>query len=171
MTVRGSMDGNSLFDESQEQPQIKAETAAKRFWAWSKVIMPSQKRRGGKIAYIDLFAGPGRYRDGTTSTPILILEQAIRDPDMRDMLVTLFNDEDSSSTQAPGQAIASIPNIASLRHSPDLRNAEVGKEFVKMFEQKRLVPTLFLVDPWGYKGLSLRLIDSVGRLQRRRSVS
>ena len=38
---------------------------------------------------------------------------------------------------------------------------EVGKEIVKMFEQMRLVPTLFFVDPWGYKGLSLSLINSV----------
>ena len=30
-----------------------------------------------------------------------------------------------------------------------------------MFEQMRLIPTLFFVDPWGYKGLSLRLINSV----------
>ncbi len=30
-----------------------------------------------------------------------------------------------------------------------------------MFEQMNLVPTFFFVDPWGYKGLSLRLINSV----------
>ena len=28
------------------------------------------KRGGKKIAYIDLFAGPGRYKDGTKSTPL-----------------------------------------------------------------------------------------------------
>ncbi|HUU39625.1 MAG TPA: three-Cys-motif partner protein TcmP, partial [Desulfatiglandales bacterium] len=34
-------------------------------------------------------------------------------------------------------------------------------EIVKMFENMNLVPTLFFVDPWGYKGLSLRLVNSV----------
>ncbi len=29
------------------------------------------------------------------------------------------------------------------------------------YESTKLVPTLFFVDPWGYKGLSLRLINSV----------
>lgn len=38
---------------------------------------------------------------------------------------------------------------------------EVGDDIVKHFEEMRLVPTLFFVDPWGYKGLSLRLINSV----------
>jgi len=32
---------------------------------------------------------------------------------------------------------------------------------VKLFATMRLVPTLFFVDPWGYKGLSLQLVDSV----------
>ena len=155
------MSGNSFFDESQEQSQVKAEIVAKYFWAWAKVIIPSQKRRGNKIAYIDLFAGPGRYKDGTRSTPLLILERAIRDPDMREMLVTLFNDKDSNNTRTLSQAIDSIPDITSLEHKPEIYNEEVGEEIVKMFEQMRLVPTLFFVDPWGYKGLSLRLINSV----------
>jgi three-Cys-motif partner protein len=30
-----------------------------------------------------------------------------------------------------------------------------------MFEDMKFVPTLFFVDPWGYKGLSLRLVNSV----------
>lgn len=155
------MSGNSFFDESQEQSQVKAEIIAKYFWAWAKVIIPSQKRRGNRIAYIDLFAGPGRYKDGTRSTPLLILERAIRDPNMREMLVTIFNDKDSNNTQTLSQAIDSIPDITSLKYKPAVYNEEVGEEIVKMFEQMRLVPTLFFVDPWGYKGLSLGLINSV----------
>ena len=155
------MRSSSFFDESQEQSQVKTEIVTKYFWAWAKVIIPSQKKRGNKIAYIDLFAGPGRYRDGTRSTPLLILEAATRDPDMRDMLVTMFNDKDSNSTQMLNQAIKSVQNIESLKYTPRVYNEEVGAEIVKLFEQMRLVPTLFFVDPWGYKGLSLRLINSV----------
>jgi hypothetical protein len=32
---------------------------------------------------------------------------------------------------------------------------------VKLIETMSLVPTLFFVDPWGYKGLSLRLVNAV----------
>ncbi len=32
---------------------------------------------------------------------------------------------------------------------------------VKIFKNMSLVPTLFFVDPWGYKGLSLKLVDAV----------
>lgn len=58
-----------FFEESQEQSQIKSRIVAKYFWAWARVIIPTAKTHGERIAYIDLFAGPGRYLDGTLSNP------------------------------------------------------------------------------------------------------
>jgi three-Cys-motif partner protein len=151
----------AFFEASHEQSQIKSRIVAKYFGAWAKVIIPASRRRGDRIAYIDLFAGPGRYRDGTLSTPILVLEKAIADPDMRRMLVTIFNDRNPESVSSLNMAIDSLPGIEQLAHKPQLRNEEIGTEIVKMFEKMRLVPTFFFVDPWGYKGLSLALINSV----------
>lgn len=155
------MSNSSFFDESREQSLVKAEIVAKYFWAWAKVIIPHAKRRDRKVAYVDLFSGPGRYKDGSKSTPLLILERAIVDPDMREMLVTIFNDKDSNNTQSLQQAVNSLPNIESLRNRPIVLNKEVGEEIIQEFERIRLVPTLFFIDPWGYKGLSIRLIGSI----------
>lgn len=150
-----------FFDESTDQSQVKTAVVSKYFYAWAKVIIPSAKKHSGKIAYIDLFAGPGRYKDRTKSTPIKVLETAIGDPDLKEMLVTIFNDKDSKSTQSLEKEIQNLPNLKSLKYPPQISNHEVGDEIVKMFEQMTLVPTLFFVDPWGYKGLSLRLVNSV----------
>ena|SRR5882762_3887932 len=81
-----------FFDERSDQSEVKARIVQKYFYVWAKVIIPSAKHKEKKIAYIDLYAGPGRYKDGAASTPLMILEQAINDPDLRKMLVTLFND-------------------------------------------------------------------------------
>ncbi|MCK5218781.1 three-Cys-motif partner protein TcmP [bacterium] len=155
------MMNNIFFDETSEQSLAKATIVSKYFWAWAKVIIPSVKRRQGRIAYIDLFAGPGRYKDGTKSTPLLILEKAIRDNDMREMLVTIFNDKDGNNSQSLQKAIKLLPGIDTLKYKPQINNQEVGEEIVKMFEHRQLIPTLFFVDPWGYKGLSLRLVNSI----------
>ena len=155
------MKNEQFFDEAREQSLVKATIVSKYFWAWAKVIIPTAKRAGSKIAYIDLFAGPGRYKDGTESTPLLILEKAIEDKDMRQMLVTIFNDVDANNTHSLETAINALPGIDSLKYKPQVYNHEVGEEVVKMFEQMQLIPTLFFVDPWGYKGLSLRLVNSV----------
>lgn len=149
----------SFFEEQREQSEIKAAIVANYFWAWAKIIMP--RARSERLAYIDLFAGPGRYTDGSKSTPVLILEKAIADPVMKKMLVTLFNDKDEAHAKSLQEAIAALPGIDTLAHKPVVNNEEVGEEVVKMLEETSLVPTLCFVDPWGYKGLSLRLINSV----------
>ncbi len=155
------MSNSDFFNESREQSLVKTEIVAKYFWAWAKVIIPSAKKRNNNIAYVDLFSGPGRYKDGSQSTPLRILERAIADPDMREMLVTIFNDIDSNNTQSLQEAIASLDGINTLKHKPIVFNKEVGEEIVQNLQRIRLVPTLFFIDPWGYKGLSLGLIGSV----------
>ena len=149
----------SFFDESREQSHVKSTIVQKYFWAWAKIITATT--REARIAYVDLFAGPGRYKDGTVSTPLLILERAIKDPRMHRMLVTVFNDVDSDNTRSLETAIKSLPGIETLSHAPVVENKEIGLEIVERFEKMHLVPTLMFVDPWGYKGLSLRLVNSV----------
>ncbi|MFK0732426.1 MAG: three-Cys-motif partner protein TcmP [Gloeotrichia echinulata GP01] len=155
------MSNSSFFDEQKEQSLIKARIVKKYFWAWAKVIIPTAKKAGSKIAYIDLFAGPGRYKDGSKSTPIEVLETAISVPDMQNLLVTVFNDADPENVNSLQEAINAIPGIKSLKYQPQIRNHEVGENIVKEFNERKLDPTLFFVDPWGYKGLSLQLINSV----------
>lgn len=155
----------NFFEEAKEQSLVKATIVEKYFYAWANVITSTQIKtpwnKTDRIAYIDLFAGPGRYKDGTTSTPLRVLQKAIADDVFRDRLVCLFNDKDETHTQDLQEAINALPGVSSLKHTPVVQNKEVGTEIVKMFEQMKLVPTLFFVDPWGYKGLSLRLINSV----------
>jgi three-Cys-motif partner protein len=152
-----------FFEEQAEQSQVKSAIVAKYFKAWAKVITGYMKGQGGdpRIAYIDLFAGPGRYKDGAKSTPMQILELAIEDETLRNSLVTMFNDKEEENTSSLVQAIKDIAGIDTLKHLPSVMTSEVGDEMVKLFEGMNLVPTLFFVDPWGYKGLSLRLINSV----------
>lgn len=158
------MSNNSFFNEQKEQSLIKARIVEKYFWAWAKVIISTIKKlktSDSRIAYIDLFAGPGRYEDNSKSTPIKVLETAISDPDMQNMLVTVFNDADAEHVNSLQEAINSISGIENLKHKPQVINHEVGENIIKTFNEKKLVPTLFFVDPWGYKGLSLQLINSV----------
>ena len=158
------MGAKGFFDEYREQSRVKSEIVSKYFWAWAKVIVPTIKSRGGnRIAYIDLFAGPGRYDDGTRSTPLRVLWRAVQDPELRDMLISIFNDKDPDNVRLLENEIDSIPEFKQLKYKPEVYNNQVGDEIVAQLEGISLVPTLFFVDPWGYKGLSLRLINSVLR--------
>lgn len=151
-----------FFDEAKEQSEVKAAIVRKYFMAWFNAIKYTVNTKGDKkVAYLDLFAGPGRYKDGTTSTPLLVLTEAIAHPELRRMLVTIFNDKDDKNSQSLRKAIAELEGIEKLKYRPVVENYEVGVQIVKEFEAMNFVPTLFFVDPWGYKGLSLKLINSV----------
>ena len=84
---------DSFFTEPRENSKIKATIISKYFLAWARIVGP----RAEKVAYIDLFAGPGRYGNDTKSTPLLVLEQAIKDPMLRDRLVAVFNDAEAAN--------------------------------------------------------------------------
>lgn len=159
------MPNQNFFDESREQSLIKAKIVADYFWVWAKVIIGAGRHRiEESIRYIDLFAGPGRFLDGTKSTPILVLERAVTDPEMRKRLITVFNDADPSNSESLETAIGAVPDIQRLTHQPIVYNRTVGSDIVDILDHLTPMPTLFFVDPFGYKGLSLRLINSVLKL-------
>jgi len=57
---------NSFFLEQREQSIIKARIVSEYFSKWAYVMLGSQKKypsHSQRMAYIDLFTGPGRYDD------------------------------------------------------------------------------------------------------------
>lgn len=160
------MSNNDFFESSREQSQVKSEIVAKYFWAWANVMKGvATKSRIAKIAYVDLFSGPGYYQeDCCPSTPILILDKVINDETLswvREHLIAIFNDQNRAYTDALEQAINELPGIERLREKPQVWNLEVGDRIRERLSALNLFPTLLFADPWGYKGLSLRLIASV----------
>ncbi|MDQ1610298.1 MAG: hypothetical protein QOG00_229 [Pyrinomonadaceae bacterium] len=154
-----------FFDEMTEQSQAKVAIVRKYFWIWAKIMAEQViKTPIKRIAYADLFAGPGRYEDGTKSTPLLVLEAAIRDPLLRQTLVGVFNDADEDNALALSEEVDKLPGIETLKYKPRVWNYKIGMQTVEQFEKaKELPPTLMFIDPWGYKGLSLRLVKAVIR--------
>lgn len=151
------MPTEQFFAEARENSVIKAAIIAKYFTAWAKIVGAHSDR----VAYFDLFAGPGRYGDDTKSTPLLVLEQAIKDPMLRDKLVSLFNDQEVTNASSLREEIGKLPGIETLRHAPIVDNESVGDHTADALQKIQLVPTLCFFDPFGYKGLSLRLINAV----------
>ncbi|WP_039944450.1 three-Cys-motif partner protein TcmP [Thermicanus aegyptius] len=148
---------SDFFEEITESSEVKSEIVRKYFGAWANIM----KSRSTKMVYIDLFSGPGRYKDGSESTPLKILKQIIQNPALREKMVTIFNDKKESYAKNLMNEISKLEGIDSLKYKPLIVNTEVGDEIVNLFESINLAPTLAFIDPWGYKGLSLRLIRAL----------
>lgn len=151
-----------FFEERSDQSAVKASIVEKYFTAWANIILPSAQRYGeGKIAYIDLYAGPGRYKDGAASTPLLVLQRAIENPKLSAALVALFNDMDQSKTQTLKSEIDSLPGVQKLRYPPTVNCNPVDKDAEEYFSKTKMIPSFTFLDPFGYKGLSLKLVNAV----------
>jgi len=151
----------NFFEERKEQSEAKARIVTKYFFAWARVIMPTAEKYGGKIAYIDLYAGPGRYKDGAASTPLLVLETALKHPKISQMLVSYFNDARDDNTATLRDEIKKLADIGKLKYAPIVSCGEVDEEAERYFSETQLVPAFSFVDPFGYKGLSLKIIRGV----------
>jgi three-Cys-motif partner protein len=149
-----------FFTDQSPQSRTKATIVSKYFDGWSNVVGPVAKKRGETIQYVDLFAGPGSYADGTESTPLLVLRMAIAKPKIHDLLVCRFNDADPETAGRLEQAVNALPGIELLRHRPVVSHTPVDEGVAELFEQARLPATLTFIDPYGYKGLSMRLIQA-----------
>ncbi|MFN3628078.1 MAG: three-Cys-motif partner protein TcmP [Parvibaculum sp.] len=150
-----------FFEERQDQSEVKARIVSKYFAAWANVILPSVIKHNSRLAYVDLYAGPGRYKDGAASTPIMVLEKAISDAKLSKYLMALFNDVDSQNTSTLQSEIDKLPGIERLTYKPTVSCNAVNEDAERYFSETRLVPSFTFIDPWGYKGLSLKIVNGV----------
>ncbi len=158
------MTTREFFTNPTDQSRVKVEIVTKYFRAWANVMVPTvQNKRGMSLGYVDLYSGPGQYDDGTKSTPALIIEEAIRDESLRGLLMTRFNDVKAENITRLKGVLSGLPGFGTLKHQPRLGSEEVTDKFAEIYEKTRLPPTLFFLDPWGYRGLSLRLIRACTR--------
>ena len=155
------MPAKHFFEERSEQSEVKARIVSKYFLAWARVLMPTVSARGNKLAYIDLYAGPGRYKDGAASTPLLVLQAAINDPKLSQMLVARFNDGNQDYAGTLQGEIDQLRGIEKLKYKPLVTSGEIDDEAAKYLNETRLIPSFSFVDPFGYKGLSSKIVKGV----------
>lgn len=145
-----------FFHEQGPQSAIKAEIVRKYFLSWARISV----KRAGRILYMDLYAGPGKYDDGTPSTPLLVLKQIIDNPELHDKVVTFFSDKDKGAIEKLKGAVAKLPGIEQLKFPPVIQSGQVTKQISDDLTRLSLVPTFMFLDPFGYKGISADLIGS-----------
>jgi len=156
------MSEKDFFTKQTEQSEIKTEIVHEYFWIWSHIIANHLRKKGNyKIGYADLFAGRGRYKDGSKSTPLIILETAIQHSEFSQTLATFFNDKKIKNCQNLEKEINDLLDVDILKHQPVITNFEVDDNLIEWIRKKINFPCLFFLDPCGYKGLSLNLIQFI----------
>ncbi|MBL8807484.1 MAG: three-Cys-motif partner protein TcmP [Rhodospirillales bacterium] len=161
----------NFFDEATPASKTKARMVCEYFEAWASVIWKKTSDWGlnadKRLGYVDLYCGPGKYKDGTASTPLLVYDHILETPELRRHLQIQFNDGDSENLSALISAIDERNKPLRLderpRHKPIFTDFELQREMEGLFSDFSSVPTLFFIDPFGVKGLTRKLISSLIR--------
>lgn len=157
---------SKFFQQQLEQSRVKAEIVHKYFAQWSKVMISNIKTKGSyfgtnKLVYLDLYSGPGVYDGGEDSTPLLILKEALfSQQELQQYLYCVFNDSDEENIGKLRKAISEL-DLQGFKYQPQCYIEEVDQSIVDTFARGALPPTLLFADPFGYKGLSLDLVNSI----------
>jgi len=150
---RGDMAPDDFYDARLDQSAVKSAIVSKYFGAWVRVMLP----RAAKVAYVDLFSGPGRYGDGSLSTPLMVLNLIAGNATARRKTATFFNDVNDGYA-ANLQVAIDEGDYGSLVHTPRVSSVPAEEALGLVREQVADLPTLYFVDPWGYKGVTLQLL-------------
>ncbi|HWQ28603.1 MAG TPA: three-Cys-motif partner protein TcmP [Dehalococcoidia bacterium] len=151
---------DDFWVEQADQSRVKTEIVVDYLKAWWQIM----KKRAPQVGYVDLFSGPGRFDDGTESTPLLVLRTALEDKELSSRLKTFFNDINERYVRRLRQTISEIDGIGRLRYPPIVKNSRVSAETEREIERTcGQIPILSFLDPWGYVGLSAKLIAKLVR--------
>ena len=71
------------------------------------------------------------------------------------------NDADPIISEQLRNNIKNIPSVENLKYKPQILSDQVDDEIANILSEKSLIPTFAFIDPWGYKGLTTKLINAL----------
>jgi three-Cys-motif partner protein len=146
------------------EPHTRAKHAIlKRYLqAWTPILS-----LGGfpQIAYIDGFAGPGRYSKGEDGSPVIALKIAIEQTKPGTRVLFLFVELDSERARVLQTIVDGIQRTADIRVKVAAGKTfeQAFEEFLAFYTKKRqsLPPTFAFIDPFGWKGVPFSIVKQV----------
>lgn len=107
----------SFFDEPTDASRLKHRVVTEYFVSFTNVLA-----RNRDVGYADLFAGPGKYKNGEKSIPILITELVVAEERLRRHVRLWFNEGDFAQSQQLQKNVFSVPGVDLLHHRPAVTN-------------------------------------------------
>ena len=147
-----------FFQEQSEQSAVKAKIVSSYFSAWSRVM---KNNWPGLLAYVDLFCGPGKYSNNAISAPVKIIGDTLSDPALSRRMRFIFNDMDPNNISSLKSTIEDLDIRGLLKNSIQYCNETIAQGFEQRIKIASSIPVLSFVDPFGYKGLTLGLINKL----------
>ncbi len=148
------------------KPHTKAKHAILKTYldAWFPIISKNET----KIAYIDGFAGRGKYDDGEDGSPIIAIKAA-RDHVLSKYFKDLkffFVELDEQNYESLCKNVKDLGELPKFISTPMIEKGDFNKVIEQMLgeideDKHSLIPTFAFIDPYGYLDIRLDLLAKI----------
>ncbi|WP_133967371.1 three-Cys-motif partner protein TcmP [Eubacterium limosum] len=151
-----------FWNRQAEQNKIKTKFVTEYFPAWARIMAPRTKPNyynpQGNLGYCDFFSGPGSFSDGNISTPLFVVNHILQNKNYCEKFILNFNDADPKNIDRLKENIETLDDIHLLKNSPCYSCVSLDVDTPLDFFNCLNYPTLYFVDPFGYKGITMDLL-------------
>ncbi len=165
LDLSGETAGEEVRDDTSPFFVSKKAAAVLKHAILDKYVVPFASKVGkyapdGRVVYLDGYAGPGRYDDGTPGSPALILESAAAIADFR-KLDCYFIEKNRKNFQSLSQLVAEAREQGLDAHALQGR---VERHLDHVLEAAQGAPLFAFLDPFGlgitFEALTERIFGS-----------
>jgi three-Cys-motif partner protein len=149
-----------------EHTKAKHELLEKYLGGWLAIL----GTRNRKLLVVDGFAGKGEYEGGQDGSPVIIYQKAgeLIEAGRVDQVTCLFVEENKQNFQNLKSVLDKLPQNPSVTVvAPNA--AEFERVVDQLFEQypdKNIIPSFWLIDPFGFTGMGMETVKRVMSLPR-----
>lgn len=153
---------DKFFNEQSEKSAIKVAIVSTFFSVYLRIILSGISKSKNNLYYIDLFAGPGKYKNGTDSTPMKILDiiESSNQNDLKRKIQCVFNEADDKYYTQLQNNVTSHNVYNRLIHKPIIMNKDAADVDLQPYLNGQS-PVFSFIDPFGYKSTSATQIWSL----------
>ncbi len=148
--------------EKQPHTEAKHEILRRYLGAWFGIM----SQHNSRIVYLDGFAGPGIYSDGSQGSPVLALQTLLDHRAFRPgtEYVFIFNEYDSDRFAELGRQLAQIQRPSNVKVYLESETFETKATALVSDVQDnggQLEPTFAFLDPFGPKGMPIHVVKDL----------
>lgn len=158
---------DNFYEDQAEKSKVKTLIVTDFLKAYLPIINASVGKDCDKIYYIDLFSGPGRYKDGAPSTPIKLFDliNNFKNEDYKKKLHYVFNDKEKAFFESLCSNLAAHEIWQEVKDKVSITNTCASEVDLTHILSTRN-PVFSFIDPWGYIDISANqiwsLVENIG---------
>lgn len=157
-----AVEEQKFWKTQREESRIKAQVVSDYFPQYCRIV---NRGKGEGFTYVDLWAGRGKYDDGSLSTPLLLGDIIAKDCNLRQKVRFVFNDLNNIEIlkrnfleRFGDDTFPKEPRWGNF----NAENSPVITEYLnRKYDPKKINnPALLFFDPFGYAGIDTRSLSN-----------